>query len=85
LGGRPFSIFFQFIISSSRDDEPSHVPISGLGGNSFSKKLAIKIERRLLALKLDMEMWRIMTAKIHANNDSEKRGNDRRRLFYEVK
>ena len=29
------------------------------GGNSTSKKLAVKIERRLLALKLDMEVWRL--------------------------
>jgi hypothetical protein len=30
------------------------------GGNTSSKKLTVKIERRLLALKLDMKVWRIM-------------------------
>ena len=47
------------------------------GGNNSSKQLAVKIERRLLALILDMKVWRIMIAKVHPNNNSKKSGNDR--------
>jgi len=47
------------------------------GGDVSSKKLTVKVKRGLLALKFYMEMWRIMIAKIHSNNNSEKRGNDR--------
>ena len=42
------------------------------GGNTSSKKLAVKIERRLLTLKLDMEVWRVMIPEIHPNNNPEK-------------
>jgi hypothetical protein len=46
---------------------PSPVPHqfpSRSGGNRSSKELAIKIESRLLALKLDMKMGRIMISEI---------------------
>jgi len=39
------------------------------GGNAPSNELAVKIERRLLTPKLDMEMWRIVVSEIHPNND----------------
>jgi hypothetical protein len=34
------------------------------GGDGSGKKLAVKIERRLLTLKFYMEMWRIMISEI---------------------
>ncbi len=43
------------------------------GRNISIHKLTVKIESRLLALKLDMEMRRIVISEIHSDNDSEKR------------
>jgi len=43
------------------------------GRNTSIHKLTVKIESRLLALKLDMEMRRIVISEIHSDNDSEKR------------
>ena len=42
------------------------------GGNTSGKKLAVKIERGLLALILDMEVWRFMIPEIHPDNDPKK-------------
>jgi len=36
------------------------------------RSLAIKIERALLALILDMKVWRIMIPEIHPDNDPNK-------------
>jgi len=47
------------------------------GGNISGAKPTVKSERRLLALKLDMKMWRIMISEIHSDDDAEKRRDDR--------
>jgi len=51
------------------------------GGNISRVKLPVKRERCLLALKLDVKMWRIMISEIHSDDDPEKRRNDRHESF----
>src|SRR4029077_14462795 len=48
----------------------------GAGGNISGPKPTVKSKRRLLALKLDMKMWRIMISEIHSVDDPEKRRDD---------
>ena len=61
-------MFFQFLMFESVTTSPVTVP-----EESFGKKLVVKSERRLLTLKLDVEMWRIMISEISPGDDPEKR------------
>lgn len=68
-------MFLQFIMSSSSvtTSPITHQFPRCPGGNGSGKKLAVKIERGLLALKFYMKMWRIMISEIHSDNDPEER------------
>ena len=45
-------------------------------GNVAGPKPTVKRKRRLLALKLDVKMWRIMISEIHSDDDPEECRND---------
>jgi hypothetical protein len=51
------------------------------GRNISRTKPTVKSERRLLSLKFNVEMWRIMISEIHSDDDPEKRRDDRHGRF----
>ena len=59
----------------------AHQLPSGSGGNISRTKSTVKSERRLLSLKFNVEMWRIMISEIHSDDDPEKRRDDRHGRF----
>ena len=65
-----FSVYhkFEFVTTSPVTNQFPCCP----GRNKSSNKFAVKIERALLSLKLDVEVWRIMISKIHPDNNPEK-------------